>query len=86
MGDRRDTTIPKSLLPVGCGMGARTDANESSFGRLALLALTFIVGYVLGSRRSGPTEEWQEESREPTEITIDGEQGNTPEESSENEE
>lgn len=67
-------------------MDERTDASGSSFGRLALLALTFVAGYVLGSWRGGPSAEWQEEAREPTEITIEDGHGSTPEESSESEE
>ena len=56
-------------------MSERTDASASSFGRLALLALAFVAGYVLGSRRGGPSAEWQEPGREPTEITIEDGQG-----------
>ena len=52
-------------------MSERTDASASSLGRLALLALAFVAGYVLGSRRGGPSAEWQEAGREPTEITIE---------------
>jgi len=55
-------------------MDEQTDAGRSSLGRLVLLALTFAAGYVLGSRRGGGTDEWQEPGREPTEITIDGDQ------------
>lgn len=38
--------------------------------RLALLALLFAVGYVLGSRRAGRSRQERPE-REPTQITID---------------
>jgi hypothetical protein len=49
----------------------RTDAGRSPLGTLALLALTFAAGYVLGSR-NGDSGEWQDVAEEPTEITIDG--------------
>ena len=50
----------------------RTDAGRSPLGTLALLALTFAAGYVLGSRSGEDIEEWQDVATEPTEITIDG--------------
>ncbi|WP_135830485.1 hypothetical protein [Halorussus halobius] len=64
-------------------MDERTDAGGSSFGRIALLALAFAAGYVLGSRRGGPSTEWQDADSEPTEITIEDGQGEPPEESEE---
>ena len=48
------------------------DAGRSPLGTLVLLALTFGLGYVLGSRSGGQSEEWQDVPSEPTEITIDG--------------
>ena len=45
--------------------------GRSGLGRLLALALTFAVGYVLGSRRAGESEPWDPE-REPTEIAING--------------
>lgn len=64
-------------------MDDQTDAGRSSLGRLALLALTFAAGYVLGTRRGGASDEWQEPGREPTEITIDGDQSATADEDDE---
>jgi hypothetical protein len=52
----------------------QTDGGRSSLGRLVLLALTFAVGYVLGSQRGGGSEEWEDAQKEPTEITIDGDE------------
>ena len=48
------------------------DVGRSPLGTLVLLALTFGLGYVLGSRSGGGSEEWQDVPSEPTEITIDG--------------
>jgi hypothetical protein len=48
------------------------DAGRSPLGTLVLLALTFGLGYVLGSRSGGRSGEWEEVPSEPTEITIDG--------------
>lgn len=57
-------------------MATRTDTGRASLGRLALLALTFVAGYVVGSRQSGGSGEWREAPNEPTEITIeDGDGG-----------
>jgi hypothetical protein len=53
----------------------RTDAGRSSLGTLVLLALSFVAGYVLGSRGGGESDEWQNVPDEPTEITIDGDGG-----------
>ncbi len=50
----------------------QTDGGRSRLGTLVLLALTFAVGYVLGSRSGDETEEWTDVASEPTEITIDG--------------
>jgi len=55
-------------------MGNRTDAGRSPLGTLALLALTFAAGYVLGSRSGGESGEWQDVPDDPTEITIDGDE------------
>lgn len=51
------------------------DSGRSPLGTLALLALTFAVGYVLGSRGGGEPAGWQDVPSEPTEITIDNESG-----------
>ena len=61
-------------------MATRTDTGRSSFGRLALLALTFAAGYVLGSRRGDGSDEWREAPSEPTEITIEDGDGSESEE------
>jgi hypothetical protein len=53
----------------------QTDGGRSSLGRLVLLALTFAMGYVLGSQSGGESEEWEDVQKEPTEITIDGDEG-----------
>jgi hypothetical protein len=50
----------------------QTDGGRSGLGTLILLALTFAVGYVLGSRNGGESGKWQDVANEPTEITIDG--------------
>jgi len=50
----------------------QTDGGRSRLGTMVLLALTFAVGYVLGSRGDGETGEWEDVASEPTEITIDG--------------
>jgi len=52
----------------------QTDGGRSPLGKLALLALTFAVGYLLGSQSSNDNEEWQGVESEPTEITIDGDE------------
>ncbi|WP_135825225.1 hypothetical protein [Halorussus ruber] len=52
----------------------QTDGGRSPVGRLVLLALTFAVGYLLGSQRGGRSEEWEDVQKEPTEITIDGDE------------
>jgi hypothetical protein len=52
----------------------QTDGDRSPLGKLALLALTFAVGYLLGSQSGSDEEEWQDVQSEPTEITIDGDE------------
>jgi hypothetical protein len=52
----------------------QTASSRSSLGRLALLALTFAVGYLLGSQSGSDDGEWQDVQSEPTEITIDGDE------------
>jgi len=73
-GRRGRAATAKSLSAVGYGMGDQTqdDAERSSVGRLLALALTFAIGYALGSRSAGPVEPRDRTEREPTEITIDG--------------
>jgi len=55
-------------------MGNQTqdDAGRSSVRRLLVLALTFAIGYALGSRSAGTAGRRGDPEREPTEITIDG--------------
>ncbi|WP_135854308.1 hypothetical protein [Halorussus salinus] len=50
----------------------QTDGGRSRLGTLVLLALTFAVGYLLGSQSGDETDEWTDVASEPTEITIDG--------------
>lgn len=50
----------------------QTDGGRSRLGTLVLLALTFAIGYLLGSRSGGESAEWEDVASEPTEITIDG--------------
>ncbi|NEU58272.1 hypothetical protein [Halorussus sp. MSC15.2] len=57
----------------------QSDGGRSPLATLALLALTFAIGYVLGSQSGGESGEWQEVANEPTEITIDGEEEQTEE-------
>jgi hypothetical protein len=52
----------------------QTDGDRSPLGKIALLALTFAVGYLLGSQSSSDEEEWQDVQSEPAEITIDGDE------------
>ncbi|NHN61198.1 MULTISPECIES: hypothetical protein [Halorussus] len=52
----------------------RPDESRSPLGTLALLALTFALGYALGSRSGRDSGEWQDVPSEPTEITIDGDE------------
>ncbi|WP_137286249.1 hypothetical protein [Halorussus salinisoli] len=56
----------------------QTDRGRSPLGTLVLLALTFAIGYLLGSQ-SGRSGEWQDVESEPTEITIDGDEEETEE-------
>ncbi|WP_435182035.1 hypothetical protein [Halorussus sp. AFM4] len=52
----------------------RSAGGRSPLGTLALLALSFALGYALGSRGDGGGGEWQDAASEPTEITIDGDE------------
>lgn len=57
----------------------RSDGGRSPLATVALLALTFALGYVLGSQSGGESGEWQDVESEPTEITIDGDEGGNEE-------
>ncbi|WP_132058725.1 hypothetical protein [Halorussus amylolyticus] len=57
----------------------QADAGRSLVERVTLLALTFAVGYVLGSRTGRDADAWEDADREPTRITIDDAEESTEE-------